>query len=128
MSRERRAQSVPPAPTVPPPDEPTLATRTKSRLEPWHYLLGLAVILMGAGAAFADWSRSKATVEQLDDAKASVTAQVGAVQATTALQLGVLQAEVYKAKEAQARVEGKLDVLLDMVSDVRDQLRKKKNP
>jgi hypothetical protein len=108
-----RARSVTPVPTVPPPpDEPTLAGRVVKRLEAWQVLLAIAFALAAAGAGFATWSRSLATVDQLDGAKSSLTAQLGAVQGTTAVQLGTLQSEVQQLRERQVAVEASLDQLI----------------
>lgn len=112
----RRARSVPPAPTVPPPlpDEPTLAGRLKSRFEAWHFLAGLAFIIATGGYAIATWDRGKATVEQLDAAKVSVTAQLGAAQGANAVQLGALQSQVQAQDARLASVEGRLELLLSL--------------
>ena len=117
-----RARSVTPVPTVPPlADGPTLAGRVAKRLEAWQVLLGIAFALAVAGAGFATWNRGLATIDQLDAAKASVTAQVGAVQGGTAVQLGALQQQVQALQVRQAAVEGQLDQLIAISQRLLDQ-------
>jgi hypothetical protein len=106
-------------------DEPTLPGRIVKRfgLEAWHFLAGLAFAIGVAGYAFATWDRGKATVEQLDEVKTVVTAQLGAAQGTTAVQLGTLQSQVQDLRARQAAVEGKLDIIIGLASSTFDQAK-----
>lgn len=92
-------------------------------IEAWQVLLVAACTLIAGGVAFATWNQGKATVEQLDSAKASFTAQLGAAQGTTAAQLGALQGQQQDQAKRLASVEGRLDLLILLQQQVLDQGR-----
>lgn len=114
-SPPRRPRSVPPLA-----DDPTLSGVVK-RLETWKVLLAMAVAVAAFGAAFASWNSGKATVEQLDEVKASLAAQVGAVQGGTEAKLGEIKGQVQELRERQVGVEAQLDILIGLSERLLDQ-------
>jgi hypothetical protein len=102
-----------PVPTVPPP-LPELEPIAK-RLTLVHGLIGLAVTLVLAGAAWATWTHGVVRTEQLDQVRTGAAAALNAAQAGTAAQLGALQATVQDLRAHQAGVDVTLN---DLTTDV----------
>jgi len=117
---------VTPAPTLPPPTgaEPVPAgEQIVKRVQPWQALVGIAVVLIGAGAYLSDWQRSLARAADVEQVRTSAAAQASGVQASTTTQLGTLQSQVYELRERQAAVEASLDVLIGLSQQLLDQSR-----
>lgn len=84
----------------PPPEQP--AARLVARLEPWKNLIAVAGILLAAGAAFAAWERKVAKAQDVDQVRAGVASQIGAVQTETqalGTRVTVLEAAVKELRE-----------------------------
>jgi hypothetical protein len=105
-----------PVPTIPPPDEHSPGLL--KRLEGWKALLGAAVAVAGAGALYA----GLATHADVDQVRAGVAAQLGAVQAEQQ-ELRVRQAVVESGLERLGNsLGGDLDKLDSKLERMGDQL------
>lgn len=117
-----RARSVPPSPTIPPPQPPEQPQeRLAKRLEPWKVLVAVAVALVSIGAAFATWERTVAKVADVAQVRSESAAALNAAQANTGAQLGVLQVQVQDLRSRQSAVEAQLAILTRMSERLLDQ-------
>lgn len=107
----RHPRPVTPAPTLPPPLAEPAATRIAARLETPKALLAIALVLVGAGAAWATWKMDLATKQDVAQEHAAAAAPVIS-----------LQVETQALRERMARVEEAVVAMKDNVAFIRAQL------
>jgi len=117
MSRSHPRPSTP-RPTVPPElaDEPSAVQRLVTSVPLVWALIGIAVALLGAGAAAYAWQLGKADVAELHQVRDGATAALTAAQAGTSAQLGALATSVQDLRVRQAKAETATDKLAADVS------------